>query len=258
MLNKFHYISARNKIGAIIRTTDSANRFEIIRSAIDNLLRIDEISLIFIMIYQPGENSELRKKLIGNYGMEKKRIEFINVSSGNFYSDLLNFAVKEQTRRGIDYSLSVSPEAFEYISAENFTKILDSIKNGALAVGLKINEYLELMEQGYFSNAFAIYRNAAINFADIWDIQSALKNENADAINFGMEELYAIKRLLEVYGSGSVEILTPLNGKMTYANDAESSEWKDRVLTSKMERLQKMQSMLNIDPEELKKMIIWN
>lgn len=258
MPTKFNYIPARNKIGAIIRTTDSSDRFPIIESAVDKLLQINEISLIFIMIYKPEENSFLRKKLIKKYGQEKKRVEFISVTSGNFYSDLLNFAFSEQTRRGIDYSLSISPEAFKYITQENFDKILSSIKNGILAVGLKINEYSEIIEQGYFSNAFALYRNAAISFAEIWDIQKLLKHENSDETSFGLEELYAIKRLLEIYGTSSVEIITPINGEMTYANDEKSKEWKEKVLKTKMERLQKMQSILQINPTELKKMIIWN
>lgn len=258
MPNKPCYNSARNKIGAIIRTTDSSDRFGIIQSAVDRLLEIDEISLIHIMLYKPAENSELRKKLIETYGKEKKRIEFTNINSGNFYSDLLNYAFKEQTRRGIDYSLSISPEAFEYISRENFDKVLDAITSGSLATGLKIKEYESIIDQGYFSNAFALYRNTAVNFADIWDIQSFLKNENITETNFGMEELYAIKRLLEIYGSGSVTIITPENGKMNYADDEHSQKWKKRVLETKMERLHQMQTMLKINPQELKKMIIWN
>lgn len=258
MQSKFSYNPTRNKIGAIIRTTDSAERFGIIASAIDNLLKINEISLIHLILYKPEESSELRKKLIEKYGKEKKRIEFVNIHSGNFYSDLLNYAFNEQTRRGIDYSLSISPETFEYISRENFDKILAAIKNGSLATGLKIKEYESIIDQGYFSNAFVTYRNAAINFADIWDIQSFLQNEHATETNFGMEELYAIKRLLEIYGPGSVTIITPENGKMTYASDEKSKEWKEKVLETKIERLHKMQSMLKINPEEFKKMIIWN
>jgi hypothetical protein len=258
MSKKISYNSARNKIGAIIRTTDSAARFKIIESAVDNLLKLDEISLINILIYKPTENSELMTKLIEKYGREKKRIEFTPINSGNFYSDLINYAFKEQTRRGIDYSLSVSPEAFEYISRENFDKILDTLKNGSLATGLEIKEYENIIKQGYFSNVFAIYRNTAINFADIWDIQSFFEKENIPETNFGMEELYAIKRLLEIYGPGSVSIVKPEGGRMNYADDENSKNWKKKVLDTKMERLQRMQSILKINPEELKKMIIWN
>jgi len=258
MPNKLSYIPARNKIGAIIRTTDSSDRFNIIESAVDNLLKIGEISLIHIMIHGPEQNSELIKKLIKKYGQEKNRIAFVTVDAGNFYSDLLNYAFREQTRRGIDYSLSVSPEAFEYISRENFDKLVRSIKNGVLAAGLKIHEYSEIMDQGYFSNTFAIYRNSAINFADIWAIQGSVKNNDIGKATFGMEEVYAVKRLLEIYGPGVVEIITPENGKMTYANDEKSKAWREKTLKTKMERLKKMQSMLTIDPEELKKMIIWS
>jgi hypothetical protein len=258
MQNKFVYIPARNKIGAIIRTTDSVDRFSVIESAVDNLLNINEISLIFIMIYKPEDDSQLRKKLIEKYGKEKKRIEFMYVDSGNFHNDLLNYAIKEQTRRGIDYSLSVSPEAFEYITKENLAKIFNSIKNGALAVGLKIFEYKDIINQGYFSNAFAIYRNAAINFVDIWDIKNIFASEDMQENNFGMEELYAIKRLLEVYGVGSVEILTPENGKMTYSADIKSTDWREKVQKTKQERFEKMLSMLKLDPEDLKKKIVWN
>lgn len=258
MNQKFNYNPARHKLGAIIRTTDAVERFEIIQKATDNLMKIEEISLISIMIHNPQEESPLRSLLVKEYGKEQKRIAIISVNSGDFYSDLLNLAFQEQTRRGIDYSLSVSSEAYEYITKENFEKIFESIKNGALVVGLKIKEYSEIINHGYFSNAFALYRNTSVNFANIWDIQGFLKNKNIEEKNFGMEELYAIKRILEIYGPGSVVILSPENGKMNYANDEKSKEWRKRVLETKLERLQKMQSMLDIDPDEFKRMIVWS
>ena len=258
--NRFKYIPARNKIGAIIRTTDSIERFSLIKSAVDNLLKIDEISLIFVMIHKPLENSELRMKLKKEYGHEKKRVEFVNVGFGNFHNDLLNYSFNEQTRRGIDYSLSISPEAFAYITRENFDKIVESIKNGVLATGLEIKEYKYLMDEGYFANTFAIYRNFAISFADIWNIQGLTKRNSETVVtSFGMEELYAIKRILEVYGKGSVEIVSPINGEMTYIEDKNSEEWRQRemILKTKMDRLKKLQQALEIDPVEFKKMIIY-
>ena len=257
MLDKFRYNPARHKIGAVIRTTDSLNRYELIASAINNLLLIPEISLIHIAFYKPEENSELRKKLIEKFGSNKSRIIFMYAHSGNFHSDLLNTAFQEQTRHGVDYSLSISPEATAYITHENFEKILESIKNGSLVTGLKITEYAEIIEQGYFSNAFALYRNTAASFADIWGIHSFLQKAHIAETHFGMEELYTIKKLLDMYGKGSVTIVTPTDGKMTYANDTQSQQWKEKVLTTKMQRLHTMQDMLNIDPEEFKKMIIW-
>ena len=89
MLHKFCYNPARHKIGAVIRTDDSSRRFAILKLAIDKLLEIDEISLISVAIYHPIENSELRLKLIEEYGREKKRIEFVGINSGNFSSDIL-------------------------------------------------------------------------------------------------------------------------------------------------------------------------
>lgn len=257
MNQKFYYNPARHKIGAIIRATDSVDRFEIIQNAIENLLKIKAISLISIMIYKPQEENALRGLLIQKYGKEQKKISIVNVDSGDFYSDLLNFSFQEQTRRGIDYSLSVSPEAYEYITPENFEKIINSIKEGALVVGLKIKEYSGIINQGYFSNAFALYRNTIVNFANIWDIRGFLKEKHLSEKNFGMEELYAIKRILEIYGSGSVVVISPENGQMNYASDEKSQEWKERVLKTKSKRLHEMQSMLEIDSDEFKRLILW-
>jgi hypothetical protein len=253
---KLKYIPARNKIGAIMRTNDNPGRIDILTQAIDKLFSLKEISLVYIMIYQAKEDG-IRQELIKRYGKEKKRIKFINVPSGNFYSDLLNYAINEQTRQGVDYSLILSPEAHLYAEGINFEKMIKAIKGGALAAALKINEYEEAIEHGYFSNAFAIYRNTAVNFVDVWGINNTIRGDKDDKLHFGIEEIYTIKYLIDIYGKGSVVMVTPESGQLVDSADKKSQKWRKNVYNTKLDRTKRMYELLNVDFNKFKTKIVW-
>lgn len=249
------YIPERHKVGAIIRTNDNIKRFELLKKAIYSLLRIDIISLVHIAIITEKERSQLKTKLIKEFGSERKRVQLKEINRGDFHTNILNNTINEQLRLGIDYSFVLSAEAFPYIKANNIKKMLDAAKNGAYAIGLIIKEYENLIKQGYISNAFSLYKNYYVNFTNIWEIKALIKNIDLEKDNFGMEEMYMVKNLLDNYGEDSVVIVEAESGNLVEPLDKDSKEWRKNVLKTKEERFREMCNILNINPQELKKKI---
>jgi hypothetical protein len=247
-----YYIPDRHKVGAILRTTDDIKRFPVLEQAVNALLTLKEISLVHIIIHKPKSNDGIRIKLIQSFGREKKRIQFESLDAGNFYSDVLNFGLGEQVRRGIDYSLVMSSEAYKYATKENLQKMLEAAREGAYAVGLNIKEYSDFIEQGYISNAFCLYRNTVTNFVDVWELSSLLQDKKLDDKYFGSEELYVIKSFVEKYGYESLAVAEPETGELVKPEDGELRAQREYVIKTKKERFQEMCRLLRIDAESLK------
>ena len=203
------YIPERHKIGVIMRTDDNIERLELIEKAIKQFLLLEKISLIHVMIYRPKENNGIWQKLIKIFGKERKRVQFERIAAGNFYNDLLNFGKAEQIRRGIDYSIFVSPEAYLYATKKNVDKMIEAAEHGACAIGLNIKEYSDLIKLGYLSNAFCMYKNTLINFVNIWNINASVKNKSVGNLDFGAEEVYVIKYLIDTFGKNRVAVVNP-------------------------------------------------
>ncbi|MCD4762044.1 hypothetical protein K8R32_03740 [bacterium] len=251
------YIPERHNIGAIIRTDDNLSRRGLLRKAIKQLLSIERISLIHVMIHRPNEENGIWHKLIKTFGKEKKRVVFEKVYTGNFHNDLLNFAIGEQIRRGIDYSISISSEAYPYATKGNIDKMLEAAKDGACAIGLKIKEYADLIKLGYLSNAFCMYKNTLTNFVNIWDINASVKNKTAGELDFGAEEVYVINNLIDTFGKNRVAVVNPSKGLLIESKDKKSQEKRSLVKKTKMKRFNKLCEFLNINTEYLQKNIDW-
>lgn len=250
------YIPERHKIGAIMRTDDNLDRIDLLEKAIKQLLQIKKISLIHVMIYHPNENG-IWQKLIKLFGKERKRVQFERIYTGNFYNDLLNFAKEEQIRRGIDYSIFISPEAYPYATEKNINKMIESAKDGACAIGINIEEYSDLIKLGYLSNAFCMYKNTLINFVNIWDINASVKNKDTGKLDFGAEEVYLTKYLIDTFGKNRVSVINPDEGYLVEPKDKESQKKRNLVKKTKMERFKKMCKFLRINIDYLQKNIDW-
>ena len=251
------YIPERHNVGAILRTVDELGQVSLSEKAINQLLSIKKISLIHVMIHLPKEENGIWQELIKIFGKERKRVQFERVNTGNFYSDLLNFAIGEQIRRGVDYSISISPEAHPYATKKNIDKMLNVAKDGACAVGINIKEYEDLIKLGYLSNAFCMYKNTLINFVDIWDINASVKNIPAGDLDFGAEEIYVIKTLIDIFGKNRVAVVNPDKGYLVENEDKERKKLKKFVRKTKLDRFKLMCEFLRIDVKYLQKNIDW-
>jgi hypothetical protein len=213
--------------------------------------------LIHVLIYTDEDKGALRNELIKEFGEERKRVIFKEIGVGCFYTDILNDAINEQTRQGIDYSLILSPEAYLYASKENIEKILSAAKQGSYFITLALNEYKHLIEIGCPVTALSLYKNTAVNFVNIWKISATAKGDDIEENDFGMVEMHVVKNLLENYGNGSITIVDPANGHLVESEDSKSKQWREQVMSTKEERFRKMCDLLKIDIEELKKDITY-
>ncbi len=251
------YIPTRHKIGVIIRIDDNIARLDLIKKAIEQLLTINKIDLIHVMIYKPNPENDIWNELIKLFGKERKKVQFERITTGNFYGDLLNYAKNEQIRRGIDYSISISPEAYLYATDNNISKMLEAAEKGSYATCLKLKEYSELIESGYISNAFCMYRNSVINFVNIWELNQILQKTSDDKKSFGLEETYVIKNLIDTYEEKCVTVITPKEGHLIEATDKSSIEKRDLVKKTKKERFHKICNLLKVNPQYFIDNIIW-
>ena len=249
------YIPGRHKVGAIIRTNDNKQRFSILKDALNSVLKIDSINLISIIITSDNRESELRRLLIDEFGSQRKRVEIALIHAGDFYTDILNISVNEQTRRGIDYSFIISAEAWPYATKENIDKILLVAQDAYYSIGLILDEYKDISLSGYVSNAFCLYRNTKVNFTNIWLLKALIKNSHIDEKHFGMEEVYITKSILENYGESSVAIVHPTNGHLIEPEDHHSKTWRTKMHNSKRERFNEMCELLQVNKENLIKKI---
>lgn len=251
------YNPNRHKVGAIMRTDDNIDRLPLLKDAINSLLKLPVIDLIHVLIYTAEDKGTFRNELVKEFGAERKRVTIQEVGVGCFYADILNSAINEQTRQGIDYSIILSPEAHLYAVTDNVNKMLDAAKQGSYFTTLALNEYKHLIEIGYPITAFSLYKNTAVNFINIWKMNVITQNINTNKNDFGMIEMHIVKNFLENYGNGSVTVVEPISGQLTESEDAKSKQWREQVMATKEERLKKMCTLLQIDINELKKNITY-
>ncbi|MBU4431756.1 hypothetical protein KKD60_00605, partial [Patescibacteria group bacterium] len=252
IVNRECYNATRHKVGAIMRTDHNLDRLPLLKDAINSLLRLPIISLIHILIYTDEDKGLFRNELIKEFGAERKRVTFDEVGVGCFYTDILNDAINEQTRQGIDYSLVLSPEAHLYITKENVEKLLNAAKQGSYFTTLALNEYKHLIEMGCPVTALTLYKNTAVNFTNVWKIGATVKGTDMEENSYGMSEIYVAKNLLNNFGNGSIVIVEPSGGHLIESDDAKSKQWREQVMATKEERFKKMCALLQIDINELK------
>ncbi len=248
---KEKYIPERHKVGIIIRTNNKAHRFPILKEAINSILEIESIALISIIISSDNKDSELKELLIKSFGSLRKKVEISSTNLEDFYTDILSSSIKEQVRRGIDYSFIISAEAYPYATRENISKMLEVAKKGFYSIGLILKEYRDLILNGYVSNAFCLYKNTKINLTNIWLLNALIKNSKINEMHFGMEEVFITKNIIENYGENSVAIVEPENGYLKTPRNQEEIEWKKRVHNSKERRFNEMCKLLQVDRREL-------
>jgi len=81
------------------------------------------------------------------------------VKEGDLYCHLLNTGIAAQNKAGIKYSFIISPEASSYLNQETVDAILNAAAEGALVIGVAIEELTLSILQGEVANTFAVWNN---------------------------------------------------------------------------------------------------
>lgn len=98
---------------------------------------------------------------------------FVNeFRDGDLFCGLLNYAVCHQLRHRVDYSLIASSEAFSYLNAETLEVMIEAACQGALAIGVAINELSQSILEGRLANTFAMWHNESLGEVGLFDLRA--------------------------------------------------------------------------------------
>lgn len=242
-MNKKSFFEQK-RIGVLMRVfvqkeEDIPNRIELVRNllsrlniagVIDGKMRINSIDVL-VWADQRFANSKTKpdcgktaqalKEAFSYYDPGHGEDEFYlqnrlhvrEVRNGDLFCGVLNYGVAFQTRERIDYSLILSPEAFPYITRETMVGVINAAADGALAVGVAIDELCESICEGRIANTFALWHNISLLTVGGFDCRAELPENDKFAYYFrgwdgeptdmmlaGVEEVRPLARMVQNFG----------------------------------------------------------
>ncbi|MEK7116208.1 MAG: hypothetical protein AAB879_02320, partial [Patescibacteria group bacterium] len=94
--------------------------------------------------------------------LKAHRQVFIQEVPGDAFSASKNLGFAIQLRHGVDYTMTLSPEARGYLNQATIDAITDAVCHGALAVGVAIGELEQSILEGRLAGTFAMWHTAAM------------------------------------------------------------------------------------------------
>jgi hypothetical protein len=161
-----------NKVGLLLRTfatkpEDVLERVTAIQKTLDKIGRfeIDGKSVFShtdILVWRDrryvhsdcGETADALKQATDNVSIQEM--------DGDIYCDLMNSGFAIQNKAGIDYTLTISPDANSYATPETLQLVLEAASRGALVVGVAIDELADSILRGRVANTFAMWHDLTI------------------------------------------------------------------------------------------------
>ena len=170
-----------------------------------------------------GTAAALRREL-----QDEKVVRVHEVSRGDLYCGVLNYAVAKQLRNRVDYTLILSPDARSYLTPEAMALMLEALERGARATGVAINELTQSVLEGRLANTLCLWDAVALMSVGGFDLRaempvddrlahymrgwSQVKGEVYYALA-GVEEVIPLARLVQVYGPCIAPILPTSEGQ---------------------------------------------
>jgi len=133
--------------------------------------------------------------------LKPHRSTFIASPKGDAFSEIKNAGFAIQSRHGIDYTMTLSPEARSYLNQETLDAVSDAACSGALVVGVAIGELEESILEGRVAGTFALWHTMAILSVGGMDMHAAGRRKNDQLV-----------RYLKGYGPDGAELFYPLAG----------------------------------------------
>jgi len=173
---------AENNFGVLMRTfatkpSDVPRRVEMVGQALE---RLENFELNDQRVFQttdvlvwkdPAYNSDCGETAPAL----QEAFPQVNVQemNGDLFCSLMNTGFSTQLRRGVDYTLSISPEAHSYATPETLEDILIAASQRALIIGVAIDELAESILEGRVANTFAMWHNLSLMGVGGFDLRSS-------------------------------------------------------------------------------------
>ena len=252
-----------NKFGLIVRTfSDSEGvqkRVGLVKDLVEKALKIkaeggNVFSRIDILVWADpgfkesdcGQTAEALKKVVLS-----KNVFIHNVEQGDLFCSLLNQGVSIQTKKGIDYSTIISPEAIDYFNSETVGEMIKAVRKGSLATGVAINELTDSVIEGRLANTFAMWKNEALQTVGGFDFLAAKPRDDKSAFCLkswsedngftsyslaGVEEVIPLARMIELYGPCIAPVCPCGKGVKKYKVSEGQQKRQETKMISKTER----------------------
>jgi hypothetical protein len=225
----------KTRISLILRTSasdpkDAPSRVDMTMKAVDiwRGIEIDGqrvISRIDILIptdkrYKDsdcGETADFLKKFNPNNG---NGFYVTEVLKGDNFCSILNDGMMLQARNGMDFAIIASSEASSYVTKETVTAIIDAAIDGALVVGVAINELAPSVRDGRAANTLTMWHIDSLMGVGGFDLRAAKPMDEKSTVWIddgagnrikaqGAEEVIPIARIFMKFGRPCIASVEP-------------------------------------------------
>lgn len=171
------------KIGLILRVFSPkveqvANNVALVRGMVEKAIEVSVFDRIDILIpadsrFDDSDCGKTAPALRKEFSGASDLIFISEVTRGDIFCGLLNYGVAFQSRHGIDYSMIMSFGVQSYATPETFSAMLKAVEDGALVVGVAVDELSESIIDGRIANTFAMWHNISLLSVGGFDLRAA-------------------------------------------------------------------------------------
>ena len=177
-----------------------------------------------------------------------------------------------QIRKGVDYSIIASAEAFSYMTPETMRDMLNAACKGAKAIPVAITELTQSILEGSGANTFMMLHNESLGTVGLFDLKAAKPNDDRTAHYMkgwnaekgdvyyhlaGVEEVIPLARMIQTFGACIAPIVPSGEGVKAYIVPdpvTQSELWLRHIskMGTKFERHSAHLASIGIDPSYIK------
>ena len=203
---------------------------------------------------------------------EEKSVFVSEVEHADIFCGILNYGIVHQLRKGVDYSIIASAEAFSYMTPETMGNMIDAACAGAKAIPVAITELTQSILEGRGANTFMMWHNESLMTVGGFDLRAAKPTDDRTAHYMkgwnqekgevyyhlaGVEEVIPLARMIQTFGPCIAPIVPSGEGVKKYivpdpATQREMWERHISKMGTKFERQSAHLAAIGVDPSYIK------
>ncbi len=203
---------------------------------------------------------------------EEKGVFISEVEHADIFCAILNYGVVHQLRKGVDYNIIASAEAFSYMTPETIADMIDAACAGAKAIPVAITELTQSILEGRGANTFMMWHGESLMTVGGFDLLAAkplddrmahyMKGWNQEKGDVyyqlaGVEEVIPLSRMIQTFGPCIAPIIPSGEGVKQYVVPDPTTQpelWLRHIskMGTKFERQSAHLASIGIDPSYIK------
>ncbi len=203
---------------------------------------------------------------------EEKGVFISEIEHADIFCSILNYGIMHQIRKGVDYSIIASAEAFSYMTPETMSAMVDAACAGAKAIPVAITELTQSILEGRGANTFMMWHNESLGTVGLFDLKAAKPNDDRTAHYMkgwshekgdvyyqlaGVEEVIPLARMIQTFGPCIAPIIPSGEGVKAYIVPDPATQpelWLRHIskMGTKFERQSAHLASIGFDPSYIK------